>query len=359
MTALESAPRHPEICKLVAALDSAFAERTEAALGLLVESLPITHFGLLGGQLLYRTGDRVGAEAAVHRQVQLEPYAPLAALTWLGFAELCDSAAERLPSLDRALGISPRSTPARWARFEARLATSDVNGAVSDAEHLEAASRGSRERHEVLRRAAERVRDSGFLQPAGRLFERALRYLPREGRAELGLAECLIATGKHERALPLLTRATEDDDEATRNRACLVLAQLLAEAYRDPSQAVAWAQRVTALSPRDAIEARSLEATWRAQLGDLKGAALAYGRLHDLVGVSRDFDAMAAAYHLLEGARFALEGGDDLHAAHRLAALALRLCPKDPRVQGRYRAIAGLLGQRREDAAEVADPSEK
>lgn len=350
VAALERAPRHPEICQLVAALDSAFAERTEAALGLLVESLPVTHFGLLGAELLYRTGDRSGAEAALNRQVQSEPYAPLAALSWVQLAAACESAVERLLYLDRALGVSPRCAPARWARLEARLETSDVNGAVSDAEHLEASTTGSRERHEALVRAASRIQAAGFSGPAGRLFERALRYVPKNGAAELGLAECLIATGRHGRALPLLTRAAEDDHEPTANRAHLVLAELLAKAYRDLPQAIAHAQRVTALSARDGIEARAHEAIWREQLGDLEGAALCYGRLHELVAASRDLDPALAARHLLEASRFALEAGNDSHAAHRHAALALRLCPKDARVQGRYRLVAGLLGDGRDDA---------
>lgn len=345
VAALERAPRHPEICRAVASLDSAFAERAEAALGLLVESLPVTRFGLLGAELLFRTGDRAGAEASVHREVEQEPYAPLGALTWLCFSELYEGAVERLDFLDRALAISPRSAPARWARLEARLQTSDVNGAVADAEHLEAATRGSRERHEVLMRAAERIRQSGFPVPAGRLFERALRYVPRDGRAELGLAECLLRSGKEARALPLLTRAIEDDDEATRSRAELVLGELLASVYRDLPQAIAHVQRVTALRPADAIRARALEAGWREQLGDREGAALAYARLYDLVATSRESDTTLSVRHLLDASRFALEANDDLHAARRYAALALRLNPKDPRVQGRYRMVLGLLGE--------------
>jgi tetratricopeptide (TPR) repeat protein len=356
LTALERAPRHPEICQLVASIDGEFADRTEASLGLLVESLPITAFGLLGAELLARTGDRLGAELAVSKQIEHEPYAPLAALALVRLSELCGDSVARLDHLDRALAVCPRCSPARWARLEGRLLVSDVHGAVSDAEHLEAATRGSRERYEVLLAAAERVRDAGFLSAAGRLFERALRYVPKEGRAALGLAECLIATGREGRALPLVNRAVDDEDEATQSRACLVLARLLATVYRDLPQAIARAQRVTAARPSDAIEARALEARWREQLGDVTGARMAHGRVHDLVSAHRDVDARMSAQHLLEAARFSMDVARDAHSAHRHVALALRLEPKDARVQRRYRELSEVVGSLSE-AGERANPA--
>jgi cellulose synthase operon protein C len=344
VAALERAPRHPEICQLVVSLDSAFSDRTEAALGLLVESLPVTAFGLLGAELLLRNGETAGAELAIQKQVQLEPFPPLAALIYERVASLSDNVAARLDYLDRALAIVPRSNTARWARLEARLAVSDANGALADAEHLEAATRGSRERYDVLLAAAERLRDTGFLRPAGRLFERALRYLPKGERAALGLAESLIESGNERRAFPLLERAVEADDEATRSRAFLVRARLLASVYRDLPQAIASAQQVTAIRPNDALAARGLEARWRDQLGDLAGARLAFARLHDLAAAHRELEPRTAVDHLLAASRFASETAHDLHAAHRHAALALRVNPKDARVQARYREVSNLLG---------------
>lgn len=345
VAALESAPRHPEICQLVAALDCEFLDRTEAALGLLVESLPVTAFGLLGAELLLRMGDTAGAELAVTKHVQLEPYAPLSALCWVRFAELSDEASARLEYLDRALSISPRSPEARWARLMARLDASDVNGALADAEHLEAAARGSEARHAALVDAARAILERGFYVPAGKLFERALRYLPKESRAALGLAESLVATGKSERALPLLERVVKDEDEAIRGRGCLVYAKLLASTFRDLPQAIALAQRVSSARPRDAIEARALEAVWRDKLGDIAGATLAHSRLYDLCQVTRDIDASSATGFLLDASTFALDTTKDARAAHRFVALALRLNPRDSRVLGRYRDVSRLIAE--------------
>lgn len=346
LAALEVAPRHPELCGVIAALDVAVLDRTEAALGLLTECLPVTEFGLTGAELLQRTGDPVGAEVAVSKLVSAEPFAPLAANAWLKLSRITDDPASRAGFLDRALAVSPRVREARWERLRLRLSTGDVNGALADAEHLEASAKGTVARHEVLTEAGRALLGHGFVAPAGRLFERALRYRPSDGSAALGLAEALIATDNERRALPLLERAAQDDDETTRSRACLVLAKLLATTYRDLPQAIAKAQRVSAAQSGDAIEARALEARWRAALGDTAGAALCYGRLHDTVQLRRGFDVSVAVTALLEAGAFAADTLSDLHAGHRYLQLALRLSPNDRRVQGAYRRVAGLLGPR-------------
>src|SRR5690606_13107394 len=51
VSGLEQAPRHPELSQTIAAIDAHFEERAEAALVLLVESIPATEFGLVGAEL--------------------------------------------------------------------------------------------------------------------------------------------------------------------------------------------------------------------------------------------------------------------------------------------------------------------
>ncbi len=342
MTSLERAPRHPELCRTIASIDKDYEERYEAALGLLVEALPATHFGLVGAELLASVGDDGGAELAVRRQADAERFAPLAALLWVRLAEMCESSERRGQALDAALACSPSSEPARWARLRFRLFTGDVNGALGDAEHLEAAARGSTAKHAVIVAAASEFQAHGHTLPARRSFERALRYLPTDVAATLGLARCFLADGGARRALVLLRRAAElvADDSPSYPEVQLELAKLLASHARDLPDAIARARRVTGRS-RFLVEARALEARWRAQLGDVAGAGVAFGKLKDCIELL-DQRSPECVPWLLEAARFAEEHGDD-HLAERQLALALRIDPRHGQVLQHYRSIAGRL----------------
>ncbi|MEN9581256.1 MAG: hypothetical protein RJA70_4265 [Pseudomonadota bacterium] len=342
--ALERAPRHPEVCQMVAAIDTAHAERVEAALGLLVESLPATAFGLVGAELLAGVGDYEGAQLAVSRLVERELYAPLRAMVWLHLAELMPDPRVKTQALDQAIAASPANEPARFARFGLRVLAGDVNGALSDAEHLEAAAQGSHERHRRLVQSAEMLQKHGYVQPAGRLFERALRYLPKDASATLGLALALLSTSKPERAAVLLGRSIElaGDDELVRSKACLGLAKLLATHYRDLPQAIHRVRQVGAAGGLS-VEARALEAAWRERIGDLAGATLAYARLRDAVELTPEVDAHAASRWLLAAAKYSLESVQDPRAAERHLAVALRLRPQDALIQSAYREAAEKL----------------
>lgn len=344
VAALESAPRHPELCQVIAAIDLNYRERAEAALGLLVESLPATSFGITGAELLAGVGDHDGAYLAVSRQATTEPYAPLAAHWWLRLSALSTSPLARHDALDHAVAACPSSEPARLARFRLRVETSDVNGALADAEHLEAAAKGAASRHEKLVQAAQHLLAYGYVQPAGRLFERALRYLPKDGPATLGLAESLVASQRPERALVLLQRAVElsQGSEDVRSRASLTLSKLLAEHYRDLPQAIARAREVTG-TDSIGIEARALEAAWRARIGDIAGATLGFARLRDCIEMSHSLDVTAASGWLVGAARHCLEAADDVHAAERHLAIALRLSPRNAEIQALYRETAAKL----------------
>jgi hypothetical protein len=342
MTALEHAPRHPELCHVVASIDKDYEERTEAALGLLVESLPATAFGLVGAELLAQVGDEQGAETAIRQQAHHERYPSLAALLWLRLSELSSDPVRRADALDQALATCPSSEEARWGRFLSRLDSGDLNGAVADAEHLEAAARGNEAKHAAITRAAAAMQTHGYQQPARRLFERALRYLPSDVAATLGLARAFIADGSARRALVLLRRAAElvNEGHPLHAEVQLQFAKHLAVAGRDLPQAIARVRQVAGRGPA-LVEARALEARWRARLGDLAGATITYGKLRDAIELSAMPNPEFTPW-LMEAASFARSQGD-LRSAERQLALALELSPNRPDVLAGYRDVAAQL----------------
>lgn len=349
LEALERAPRDPELCHTVAALDVAYAERSGAALGLLVESLPATSFGPVGAALLAATGDMDGARVAISRAASEERFSPLASLLWVQLSELESDVQEQLDALDRALAASARCLLARQRRLKLRLATGDVYGALADAEHLEAEARGAVNKHAALVQSAAALLEFGFVVPAGTLYERALRYLPKDAKATLGVARALLGTGRAERVVPLLERAIElSTDEEVRGGALVELAKVLASEFRDHPHAIA---RVREVSGRGAlaIEARALEARWRNAIGDVAGSAVAYDRLRDAVQMAAQFDTLEATRALSEGARFFEQTAGDRASAERMAAAALRLSPQDSAVQDNYRRLAGLALKEAQD----------
>jgi tetratricopeptide (TPR) repeat protein len=342
VTALERAPRHPEIVRLVAEIDARVRGRVEAALGLLVESLPATQAGLVGAELLCGVGDVVGARQAVKEAVLHEPFAPLAALEWLRLAELDPEVPARMQALDRAVACAPGLPEPRWARFRVRVERGDLERALADAEHLEAVETGARAKHDVCRRAARALLDAGHVRDAGRLFERALRYLPDDASATAGLARALVLAGRAKRALVLFERAVELGERVGHldAEALIDLSRVLAEHAKDLPQAVARLRQVSAASER-AVEARYLEAVYRARLGDRVGAALGFGRMREAIELSVQKNSSFPAW-LGEAAENALTVDDDAIAAERHLAVALRLAPEDPQLGARYREVAAL-----------------
>ncbi len=188
LLALEQAPRHPELVRLIADIDLEVPERAEAALGMVVESLPATRAGITGAELLWRLGDFDGARQALSEAAGHEHYAPLAALLWCRCAERDNSALERRNALDRAVALAPGLELPRVRRFAARLGHGDSAGALADAEHLEAMTAGARGKHDSNLHAARAFFAAGFVREARRCFERALRYAPDDARATAGLA---------------------------------------------------------------------------------------------------------------------------------------------------------------------------
>jgi tetratricopeptide (TPR) repeat protein len=348
LLSLEQAPRHPELVTLVAQIDAEHGDRGEAALGMLVDCMPATQFGLTGAILLARVGDALGARQAVHHAAAGEVFAPLAAGLWQRLAELSAAPEQRRDALDRAVACAPGVASVRWARLEARIEWGDEQGVLADAESLEAAAAGPRDRHDVLTRAAQRLSARGFVRSAGQLFERALRYLPEDPAATYGLARALLGAGRSERALALLERAIElSEAQSTVCADALVeLARLLADHCGDHPQAIARVVQVPASSERY-LEALALEGRWRAGLGDLRGASLAFARLRDACELcGRGAVIPEAAAWLTEAALFEQRSLGDVAAAERHLASALRLSPQSSRVRRLYRQTAAALAKR-------------
>jgi cellulose synthase operon protein C len=346
LAALERAPRHPELTQLIAHIDLGSADRAEAALGMLVDCMPAAEFGWLGAQLLARVGDTDGARHAVSLAATREPYAPVAAGLWQELAQLAPSPGARLEALDWAVACAPSLARVRWSRFEARVELGDERGALADAESLEAGASGVRARHEVLIRAADRLVIRGFVRPAGQLFERALRYLPDDAAATFGLARALLGAGRGERAMALLQRSIElaEPNGGPSPDALIELGRLLVDRCGDHPQAIARVAQVPASSERQ-LEALALEGRWRAAIGDLRGASLAFARLREACELSGAGRGADVASWLTEAAQFENHSLGDLLAAERHLASALRLAPRDARVRKLYRQTALALAK--------------
>jgi len=340
LSALDHAPRHPELVRLLGEIDLLTPERAEAALGMIVESMPATSAGLVGAELLWRVGDFDAARAALAQTAEREPFAPLSALLWCRAAEREPSPVERRIALDRAVSLSPGLELPRTRRLASRLERGDREGALADAEHLEAMTRGARAKHEQNLRSARAFFAAGFVREARRCYERALRYAPDDARATAGLARSLLEVGLRDRAATLLARAVSLSERGGQPDAdaLLDLAAVLASDFKDLPQAIARARQVSASSPRHA-EARRLEARWRADLGDVAGASLAYGRMREAIELAHEPPPKSAQF-LLEAAEFEREAESDVLAAERHLAVALRVAPRDAQVAERYRAVA-------------------
>ena len=254
-------------------------------------------------------GDFDGARQALSEAAGLEQYAPLAALLWCRCAERDTSALERRNALDRAVSLSPGLELPRARRFAARLGHGDSAGALADAEHLEAMTTGARGKHDSNLHAARAFFAAGFVREARRCFERALRYAPDDARATAGLARALLESGQRERATTLLARAVSLSERSGQPDAdaLIDLAMVLASDLKDLPQAIARARQVSAASPRY-VEARRLEARWRADLGDIAGASLCFGRMREAHRAESRAAAQRSAI-LARGRRFRARRG--------------------------------------------------
>jgi hypothetical protein len=167
--------------------------------------------------------------------------------------------------------------------------------------------------------------------------------------------------GKVERGAELLTHAIELAERSGGAvwGAYLDLARVLAEKLSDKPAAIARARDVPSHAA-EALVARGLEGRWRAELGDLAGASLAYVKARDL-GEARLQEMSGAARKetldvLLEAAKLESDVKGDWLSAQRHLGAALRLVPGDEAARRAYREaglrVAGIT--KREDDPEPA-----
>ncbi|HEX7665073.1 MAG TPA: hypothetical protein VF407_11195, partial [Polyangiaceae bacterium] len=370
---LERAPRHPEIVARIAEIDQHVGSRAESALGLVGEAERDPEFASplrwARAALLAETGDVTGAIAAFASAAEREDAPVLAARGFEAAADLSTDPIEALAWIDRAVARTPSSRRLVARRLDLRLGAGRLDEAMADAERLEAQARGAKERYRAWMDVANAYKKAGFSTHAATFFERALRFAPDDVDALSGLGHALVREGRAARGVALLARALDLADALLRKgsalpegywRAVVELAEALADAMGDRPAAVARVRSV----PNDVKEAplaRLLEGRWRADLGDLAGASLAFARLRELAE-----EAPAGTTDLVpflrEAATFEEAARGDVLAAHRFAALALRLAPNDPTTAADYKRIAAKIPGLRAPApvpareAESAEP---
>lgn len=363
MSALERAPRHPELSMRVAAIDLSVGGRVEAALSTLVDAMGAVDAGVVGGELLASISDDDGACVAFSRSAATEPYGALAALSFLRAAELAADLDQRIWLVDEAVVRAPALAEPRWARLALRLQLADRRGAAADAEHLEAAAIGAAAKHHVCRRLGEVFLAAGHPAEASKAFERGLRYAPDSVEGIAGLARALLELDHPRRAVDLFARAVMlTERKGERNfRLELELAKGLAHTAFDLPAAVARARQVPA-GVDASYEARLLEARWRAALDDLAGTAVALSRLHDavdLLGSSAPPELVDELVPLLaEAARIHEEQRLDLAAARQFHGLLVRLRPRDRRAAAELRRLADAVGPEPGAHVEAAEDPE-
>jgi tetratricopeptide (TPR) repeat protein len=359
---LEHVPRHREIVRRLIDIDARVTVRAEAALATLGElraGEAGPSFGVTAGLLLLQRGDRDLALATLERAGNDEAAPALAAKAFEIAARNSVDPDAALRWLDRALARFPRSCTARWARADARLAVGRLEEALADLEHLEALARGPRAKHLVWVRGGHMWRAAGLVGRAAAIFERALRYVPDEPRALAGLGVALVAESQAARGVALLTRALELAEAARQPSSAIALdlAIALADKLDDLPSGIARAAAVPAEAV-EAVLARGLEGRWRARLGDVVGAGLAFARMRDRLASHASLDGVdvlasgpAAVDLLQEAAHLETEARRDPVAAQRYVAEALRFRPHDEALRSAYRALGAQVAGARSTPA--------
>ncbi len=367
LDALERAPRHAEIIRRIVEIDARTKGREEAALGAFAETLPGrggVHAGTTPGDLFAAVNDVASAMASLEHVGSAEPAPVLASRAYERAATLARDPEDAARWLDHALSRAPRAIGARWARIIVRLTLGRIDDAVADVAHLEALARGGRAKHAVWVRAGRAFQAAGLRARARATFERALRYLPDDPHALAGLGEALVAEGEAPRGVSVLSRAlalAESRGDPV-GAIMLLMARALAEHLDDLPAAIAHVSAIS-IEAYEAPVARGLEARWRAALGDVVGASLAFARLREIasslavrsvdtgadspsVAPSSDERSEAIVPMLLEAADLEFARRRDPLAAQRHLAVALRLRPHDADVRRAHReactAVFGL-----------------
>jgi tetratricopeptide (TPR) repeat protein len=347
LASLERSGGHPTIARRLADLDRAIGDRVEAALSSLALASPVLEGGMLAAELLAAAGDLETAVIAARHAADGEPYAPLAALALGRAATWVDDVSERVRLLDLAVARAPSRPSLRWQRFDASLAVANERAALADLEHLEALAVGPQQRHDVVVRAARTLLARGHASLAIGALERALRARPTSEPALITLGNSLAAAGSAERAAEVLARAISmaQRRNAPTDEALVALGRVLGDGLGEPSLALGRLRSVSSTSP-EATEARFLEGRYLSQLGDRPAASQAFSRMAERIA-ALDSEAPAEdrarlASWLEEASKHASDLGELAVARGHLGA-ALRLLPRDRRLQAEFRRVATTL----------------
>jgi tetratricopeptide (TPR) repeat protein len=346
--ALERAPRHPGLCQRLAEIDRFEGGRAEAALLTLGEANAAEpKWGTLAGDLHAEAGQHDAALAAYLHAAAREHAPALRARIHERAADLARDPHDALMWLDEAVAHAPTLHHLRWMRLRKRLDVGRFEDALADAEHLDAAARGADERFAVWTEVGDGFRRAGHGARSATMFERALRYAPEEPHAVAGLGAALVDEGRAARGVALLCRAIELAEERRVHVDAMVLrlARALADSLDDKPAAIA-RLRAIAASSDEAVVARGLEGRFRAAIGDIAGATLAYAQLRELArsrtpDIARPLrdDEREVVELLCEAASFERDTRSDLAAAEQHLACALRLAPRDPAVRRAYQEV--------------------
>lgn len=358
LEALERAPMHPILSLRIAEIDAAHGRRETSAIGLLRDtatSTPPLRVGALAGDLFLSQGDRDGAMAAYAREAESEESAALSAIIYAKAAQIHSDPLDALVWLDFAVSRAPTRAAIRWTRVAMLLRAGKVELARSDVEHLEAMAVGPREKFYVWLNAGRIWENAGNADDAGEMFENALRYSPDDPSALFGLGTSLVRRKRAARGIGLVAQAIEiaDARHESSSEMTLALARALADHSGDLPAAIARARSIG----RDAAEsivARGLEGRWRAALGDLPGASLAFARMRDGIEQSGPSNASDEMVVLLEeAAKFEREKKNDANSARRHALTALSARPSSTALRPYIEAAAGspVLGSAKSESS--------
>jgi tetratricopeptide (TPR) repeat protein len=350
LLALEESPHEPALLHLLADLDRHAGGRAEAALSTLARmprsARPVD--GGLAGTLHEECGDVPAALATYTLSAERDDVSWLGSACFRKAANLCEQPFDALEWLDRAIVRDPSDASSHGARVRTAFAAGRPGDARASVEHLDALISGAKAKFDVWVAAGQSARERGFGGEAIALFERALARVPDDPRALAGLGTTMIQERRIARGVALLHKALERAEELDHGTSpiALALAKALADGLDNLPGAIARVRRVPS-STEEAIEARLLEGRWRASLGDILGASVAFAHFRELtrnrVSADSRIRGDLVATGLLEAARFERQQHHDVLAAHAHASIALELRPTDQAVRAFYRHIAAEL----------------
>ncbi len=344
LTALESAPRHPDLVLRIAELDAVAQHNPESTLATIVETMPAVDAGLSAVHMLAAIGDTEAAAVAARRAAEREIFAPLAARILALSASHYDELFTKLATLDEAVARCPSCSSIRWDRARARLQYGRFDDAAADLGQLEIAARGAQAKFEVCLDSGQLLLNFNQHREARSFFKRALRYVPRSAEASAGLARAFFAAGDKQRGVALLSRAVtlSESTQPPTNTFVLELAVALAERTHDLPSAI-YHVRSIPFGSEQTVAARALEGRWRHLLEDTVGASHAFSQAREAAAqLPRQTVANLAGW-LVEATRFELDVRHDALAAKRHIQLALEACPRDPEIENLFRHVARTL----------------